>query len=254
MKRKQAIAAFCLIVASIVSLYGCGSVLNRRSPEEWLSLSYSGLAAMDQYVFTGSMSIKTADGMEFKPQTFEGKVVDHQQLTLQTSSEDPLHWNPVQVLEALNNTKKEISLMNDTNDPETVMLHIVEDEAVSKKRWEQRLRERLDQLAAKAPLEDSPYKKEWVNELARSRKQLDAMLASLKAVSEYELVIDRNRLLPIKMDEKTVFSYTHTGKPYSEERYTTVRFQSFDSASSDTVQQSLSRVTMELLTSDSRRR
>jgi uncharacterized protein YceK len=236
-KLKQAIAAFCLIVTSIVSLSGCGSGVNRRSPEEWLSLSYSGLAAMDQYAFTGSMSIKTADGMEVKPQTFEGKIVDHQQLTLQTSSEDPLHWNPVQVLEALNNTNKEISLINDTNDPDTVTLHIVEDNAVSKKRWEHRLRQKLDQLAAKPPLENSSYKEEWVKELERSRKQLDAMLTSLKTVSEYELVIDRNRLLPLKMDEKTVFSYTYTGKPVSEERYTTVRFQSFDGASSDAVQQ-----------------
>lgn len=237
MKRMQAIGVLSLVIASMVSLCGCGRVGNQRSPEEWLSLSYSGLAATDQYAFTGSISLKTADGLEFKPEIFEGKVVDHQQLTVQTNSEDPLHWNPVQVLDALNTANEEVRLVNDTYDPETVTLHITEDSNVSKDRWEQRLHQQLDQLGANAPTKDNPYHLEWSEELTRSRKQLDVLLTSLQAVTEYELVIDRDRLLPLKMEEKTVFSYMHQGKPISEARHTIVRFQSFNGASSDAVQQ-----------------
>ncbi|CAM3952654.1 hypothetical protein PAAL109150_01460 [Paenibacillus alkaliterrae] len=249
--RMKVIVTFLWIAGSMMFLFGCGNTAGQRSPEELLSLSYSGLAATDQYAFTGSMSIKTADGFEFKPQIFEGKVVDHKQLTLQTNSEDTLHWNPVQVLEALNESNEEVSLVNGSNDPETVTLHIAENQAASKERWEQRLRQELERLRENVSLEDRSYKDEWQKELERSEKQLNDMLKTMKAVTVYELVIDRDRLLPLKMDEKTVFSYTYNGKPLSEERHTTVRFQSFDGASSDTVQRTLSHVTMDLLTSDS---
>lgn len=238
------------ILTVTLTLSGCGSSDKQRTPEEWLSLSYSGLAAMDQYAFNGSMSIKVGGGIEFTPETFEGKVVDHQQLTVQTSSEDPLHWNPVQVLEALNHSNEKVSLANDANDPETVTLQIEEATEVSKQRWEQRLKQQLEQLATNAPSKDSPYRVEWLSELKRSRKQLEAMLASMQVVTDYELVIDEKRMLPLKMDEKTVFSYKQNGQQVSEARYTTVRFQSFDGASSDTVQQTRSRDRMELLASD----
>ncbi|KRE40526.1 hypothetical protein [Paenibacillus sp. Soil522] len=245
MKRKQAIAASFLIFTCILMMSGCSQVGEQRSPEEWLSLSYSGLAAMDQYAFTGSMSMKTEDGLEFKPEIFEGKVVDHQQLTLQTNSEEPLNWNPVQVLETLNHANEEVRMANDTYDPETVTLMITEHTGITKKRWEQRLHQQLDQLGAKMPAVGSPYRREWKEELTRSHKQLDDMLASMQAVTEYELVIDRDRMLPLKMEEKTSFSYKYDKKPISESRYTTVRFQSFNGASSDTIQQSMKRVTMD---------
>ncbi|WP_169083178.1 hypothetical protein [Paenibacillus sp. PL91] len=243
MRRNKAIGVCLLAIAFILSMLGCGDAGDKRSPGEWLSLSYSGLAATDQYAFTGSMSIKTADGLEFKPEVFEGKVVDHQQLTIQTNTADPLHWNPVQVLEALNNANEDVRLANDTYDPETVTLLITENATVTKERWEQRLRQQLDQLDV--PAEDRPYRQEWLKELARSRKQLDEMLASMQAMTKYELVIDRNRMLPLKMEEKTSFSYSYNHNPVSEERYTTVRFQSFNGASSETVQRTQKRVTMD---------
>ncbi|OBZ16768.1 MULTISPECIES: hypothetical protein [Bacillales] len=243
MGRNKAIGAGVVAVALMMSALGCGSAGDKRTPKEWLSLSYSGLAATDQYDFTGSMSMKTADGLEFKPEVFEGKVVDHQQLTLQTNTADPLHWNPVQVLEALNNANDEVRLLNESNNPDTVTLLITENASVSKERWEQRLRQQLDQLDV--PAADRPYHEEWSKELARSRKQLEQMLASMQAVTKYELVIDRDRLLPLKMEEKTSFSYTYNQKPAAEERHTTVRFQSFNGASSETVQQTQKRVTMD---------
>ncbi|MBD2871482.1 hypothetical protein [Paenibacillus arenilitoris] len=237
---------FCVwMIVLAVPLTACGDVAGRRSPEEWLSLSYSGLAATDQYAFTGSMSMQTADGMTFKPQLFEGKVVDHEQLTLQTSSEDPLHWNPVQVLGALKDEHEEVRVVGGSSDGETVTLRITEGKKASKEKWEQRLRQQLDQLMAGAPSEDSPYKDEWNAELARSKKELDAMLSTLEAEAEYELVIDRDRLLPLRMDEHTTFRFAHKGRELSEERKTSVRFQSFDGSSTGSVQQTQSRDTMD---------
>ncbi|WP_054028045.1 hypothetical protein [Bacillus sp. FJAT-28004] len=245
MKRKKAIGVSILTFATMLSFVGCATVGDHRSPEEWLSLSYSGLAATDQYDFTGSMSIKTEGGLAFKPEVFEGKVVDHQQLTLQTNSQETMHWNPVKVLETLNQSNEEVQIVNDSMNAETVTLLITENENVSKEKWEQRLRQQLDQLVANMPSGEQPYRQEWMEEMARSRNQLDAMLSTMHASTEYELVIDRTKLLPLKMEEKTSFQYTYNKRPFSESRYTTVRFQSFNGALSDTVQQMHKRVTMD---------
>ncbi|MDQ8733478.1 hypothetical protein [Paenibacillus sp. LHD-38] len=245
MKLRHAGQAAVLLFAFTFFMAGCGNVGDQRTPEEWLSLSYSGLAATDQYAFTGSMSIKAEDGLAFKPETFEGKVVDHQQLTLQTNSEDPLHWNPVQVLEALNQSNENVRIASSSAEPETITLVIKESAEVSKERWRERLLKQLDQLGANRPEENRPYLKEWTEEFTRSRNQLEGMLASLQADTEYELVIDRDRMLPLKMEEKTSFHYKNDQKPYSETRYTTVRFQSFNGASSETVQQKRKHVTID---------
>ncbi|WP_419872999.1 hypothetical protein [Candidatus Pristimantibacillus sp. PTI5] len=245
MRQRHKKPAAAVLFALTLFIAGCGMIGDQRTPEEWLSLSYSGLAATDQYAFTGSMSIKTEDGLAFKPETFEGKVIDHQQLTLQTNSADPLHWNPVQVLETLNQTNENVRIAAAGNDPDTVTLIIKESASVSKERWRERLNMQLDQLMANRPAEDRPYHQEWTEEFSRSRKQLDDMLASLQADTEYELIIDRDRLLPLKMEEKTSFRYRNEQKPYSETRFTTVRFQSFNGASSESVQQKRKHVTID---------
>ncbi|WP_138751711.1 hypothetical protein [Paenibacillus sinopodophylli] len=230
-----------LFLLGLVFLGGCGSTGKQRTPQEWLSLSYSGLAATDQYAFTGSMSMKTEGGLSFEPEIFEGRVVDHQQLTLQTSSTDPLHWNPVQVLEALNESSEEVYIVEDNKDADTIKLMLKEAASLSNERWKQRLLQQLDQLGANMPAAESPYFHEWTKELNSSRKQLEAILTTLEAETEYELVIDRDRLLPLEMKEETVFRYRKADKPFSETRKTTVRFQSFDGNSSDAVQHKLNR-------------
>ncbi|MGO4543742.1 hypothetical protein AB4Z29_03020 [Paenibacillus sp. 2TAB23] len=242
---KQAVGAALLFMLSVSFMTGCSSTGKQRTPEEWLSLSYSGLAATDQYAFTGSMSIKTDEGVSFKPEIFDGKVVDHQQLTLQTSSTDPLHWNPVQVLEALNQSNEEVRIAEDNTDPDRVKLIIKESAHLSKERWKQRLLQQVDQLGANRPAKELPYFQKWSKALSSSRDELEAMLATLEASTEYELVIDRDRLLPLKMEEETLFRYKHKGNPFSESRHTTVRFQSFNGDSSDTVQHKRKHVTID---------
>ncbi|MDQ0059547.1 hypothetical protein [Paenibacillus harenae] len=208
----------------------------QREPKRWLSLSYSGLAAMDQYTFTGSMNMSLNGGTSFSPRTFEGKVIDHKQLTLQTNSGDQLHINPVLVLESLAQSDKNNIVISESSDPDTITLQIAEDDEASKKRWEQRLRQQLEALMVNEPPVSAPYKKEWDQEAERSRKQLEAMLSSMRTKSSYELVIDRNRLLPLRLDEQTVFQYEYGGKTASEARHTAIRFQAFEGSSSAAVQ------------------
>lgn len=217
-------------------LNGCANMDAGRQPEEWLSLSYAGLEATDQYEFVGVMSMENSTGMKAEPKVFEGKVVDHQQLTVQTNSQDPLHIHPVKALGMLKNTKKEVRLLEGESNASTVKLLVLEQEDATLDRWKQRLYAQLDQIAANAPDQDAPYKAEWEQELSRSRQKLQSLLDTLNVQTSYEVVIDRKRLLPLVIDEKTRFHYQNNGQEVQESRSTTLRFQSFKGAVSSTVQ------------------
>jgi hypothetical protein len=236
MRDKPKKIAACILICASVALGGCGGMNVQREPEQWLSLSYSGLAAMDQYAFTGSMDMSLNGGMPVSPQTFQGKVTDHKQLTLQTNSGDQLHINPAHVLESLAQSDNIKIVVSDSSDPDTITLLIAEDASSAKEKWGQRLREQLEALMVNEPPDSAPYKKEWEQEAERSRKQLEAMLSSMSTKTSYELVIDENRLLPLRLDEQTEFQYEYGGKMASEARHTTIRFHAFDGASSAAVQ------------------
>src|SRR5690606_21599436 len=90
-----------LLLLAMLTLGGCAADADSRTPEEWLSLAYSGLAAMDQYHFTGSVSMGMDEAVMSRPQMFEGKVVAHEQLTIQSDEQTPISWNPVDVLSKL---------------------------------------------------------------------------------------------------------------------------------------------------------
>jgi len=217
-------------------LTGCSGLNKDRSPEEWLSLSYAGLTGVDQYMYTGSLRIFAENGIEFVPQTFEGKVIDHKQLNIQTSSEDPLLMNPVKALERLSRANSGAKVVTKEQTRGSVTLLITESGEASHAEWSALLNQRMEQLADKGPLEEGKYKEEWNKEFAASKEQLDEMLRSLTAETTYELVIDRNRLLPLKLEEHTLFNYSYKDQPRSENRHTSVRFQSFDGAASKAVQ------------------
>ncbi|MFD0587945.1 hypothetical protein ACFQZE_08005 [Paenibacillus sp. GCM10027627] len=223
-----------LLLVLTVLLAGCTS-LGKRSPEEWLSLSYSGLAAMDQYAFSGSMSIGVENGVVIKPQMFDGKVVNHKQLTIQSDKSEPLNWNPVEVLKSLSNTHESVEIVADGElDPsgaETLTLRVQEQSGVSKERWSRMLKGQMEQLglqqtqrgAGAAGAEKSKLLKNASNEL-------NEMLNTLEVQTQYDIVIDKRKLVPLKVEEKANFLYHRKEKQVKEFRHALVRFQSFDGA------------------------
>ncbi|MBH5316788.1 hypothetical protein I6N90_03050 [Paenibacillus sp. GSMTC-2017] len=229
MRRILSVLVFILIMQSLM---GCMGTSRNRSPKEWLSLSYSGLAAMDQYAFTGSMSMGMGEGMMFKPQTFEGKIVNHHQLTLQSEQQDPLYRNPVDVLRSLNESHKAIEIIKDGTEESTaagiIVLRIWDDRNVVKKNWSKKLNEQLDQLAGNHLIAETVGGKEQKIVLEQSKIELNNMLDSLEVDSQYEIIIDKKKLIPLKLEEQTLFSYMRNGNPTKEYRHTNVRFQSFD--------------------------
>ncbi|RIX49956.1 hypothetical protein D3P08_22055 [Paenibacillus nanensis] len=224
-----------LTMAGLAVMMGCTGAAPNRSPEEWLSLSYSGLAAMDQYSFAGSMQIGMGEGVMLRPKMFEGNVVNHHQLTIQSEHQDPLYWNPVEVLKALNQSYETVEMLplneGEASNKEIIAIRVKEKEAASKKRWSSALRREMEQLTGGIEQGNHPSMTKRMELLAQANKELDDMLSTLNVVTEYDITIDRQRMLPLKMEERTLFDYTRKNRPIRENRQTTVRFEAFDGAS-----------------------
>lgn len=232
MSRNRAALHFVVVISIIAGLLGCAGITPNRTPEKWLSLSYSGLAAMDQYTFTGSMSMGMEEGVMFKPQMFEGKVVNHHQLTIQSDQQDPLYWNPVEVLEALNKSHDTIEIIQDgerdASGVQSLLLRVQEKPNSSKEKWVNALSKGLKQLSGETIIgsKQSEHKrKELLEDAAR---ELEGMLDTLKVQTEYDILIDKKKMIPLKMEERTLFYYTRDRRSVKENRHTTVRLQSFD--------------------------
>ncbi len=221
--------AILIAMSMLLPLLGCGQPGEGRTAEEWLSLAYSGLAAKDEYGFSGSFSMRTADGVAYRPQTFEGKIAEHNQLTLQSEHGNQPHFNPVQVLDMLRQEHAEVKLAKAARRDKQITLIIKQKEKVSTARWSGRLRAELAEVEnEKLPGGAASQREEIADEMNRAKQQLEQMLDGMQASSYYEVVIDRASLLPVTMEENTDFRYTYKGRAVSESRHTSVRLQSFD--------------------------
>lgn len=224
-----------IALTGFAALMGCAGAAPNRTAEEWLSMSYSGLAAMDQYSFAGSMQIGMDEGVMFRPQMFEGKVVNHHQLTIQSDHQDPLYWNPVEVLKALNDSYETVEIVQQTegeaNNADTVTIRVREEETASKKRWSNSLRQGMEQLSGGIVQGSASSNMKRQSLLEQATRELDGMLETLNVETEFDITIEKQRMLPLKMEERTLFAYTRNNRPIKENRQTTVRFEAFDGAS-----------------------
>lgn len=223
-----------LVLTGLAVMLGCAGAVQNRTPEDWLSKSYSGLAAMDQYSFAGSMQIGMDEGVMFRPQMFEGKVVNHHQLTIQSDHQDPLYWNPVEVLKALNDSYETVEIVQQTegegNNSDTITIRVREKESASKKRWSNTLRQGMEQLSGGIVQGSASNGTKRKALLEQAKQELDGILETLNVVTEYDIIIEKQRMVPLKMEERTSFAYTRNNRPIKENRQTTVRFEAFDGA------------------------
>lgn len=238
MNRRPKVKTLFAVLLLAFGLCGCSGTATNRTPEQWLSLSYSGLAAMDQYAFTGSISMGMEEGVMFKPQLFEGKVVNHQQLTIQSDKQDPLYWNPVDVLGSLNRSHESVEIISDgernENDVETLVLRAVEKKDAAKNRWTGVLVQELERVTGDVVIESGTLSAKRKQMADQAKQELDAMLHSLEVLTEYEIIINKKRMLPLKMEEKTTFIYERDGRQLKENRHTSIRFQAFESSAAQT--------------------
>ena len=206
-----------------------------RSPEELFKLTVSGLSAVQQYGFTAT---STMDGAREKRE-FRGVVKEHDQLQLLAAGTDGQEWlgqrnadavrslNPEGLMSWLLGHKADVTLDESRSNAGTVLLIIRQDPEQAASMWRSRLQDKWQAVRAEQPqnsdvwprLNDSQRKQfaaEWNAELDSSSAQWRSMMDSLSADSQYELVINRSRLIPISLKEHSQLHYL-TGKTASTE-------------------------------------
>lgn len=244
-RRLLRITTAAVSLAFVFFASGCSAFGGKRTADQWLSLAYSGLAATDQYHFTGSMSMQVASGVMLEPHTFHGKVVNHQNMTIQSEQQagNSYDWEPLQIMKRLNESNPSVQFAPEreghTKKGATITLLVEEVPSATKARWEQHLKGEMGQITEKGSSNagtTGEQQRLWKKELERSWGELEAMLSSLQAKAEYVLVIDKRSMLPLKVEEATTFYYEHHGKPTVESRHTSVRLDAFDGTYRQTVQ------------------
>ncbi|CAH1208577.1 hypothetical protein [Paenibacillus sp. JJ-223] len=82
--RRHMPTAFLLIVLALC-MGGCGMFQKEQTPEEVFSRAVSGIAGKERLVFEGEAGLRRENSARFENQfKFEGKLEDHDRLTLQT--------------------------------------------------------------------------------------------------------------------------------------------------------------------------
>lgn len=198
-------------------------------------MSISGLASIDQYEFSGETAVTLPNGVSGKPKAYRGKVIDHEKLIVQSEGESTSEVNPAKLLAWIQNSPKEVSLMKSDQEGLVQLSIHMKGDAPAAKLTEQ-LQSELTALAADAPKEGAAYRKAWEEEFHRSKQQLNEVLKTLRVKSDYKLYVDRNKMLPMQLEEYSMISYVSQGRSHQETRRSRIALESFNGRTSSPVQ------------------
>ncbi|SFE13764.1 hypothetical protein SAMN04487969_101255 [Paenibacillus algorifonticola] len=227
-------SALLALLACTAWLSGCMDVADKRTPEQWLSLSAAGLAATDTYSFSGSTSIIGADGWSYTPRRFSGEVVNHEQVKsyAATAADQSESRTPAELLKELQQSTNKVSIQTAATAEGHIVLQAAVDKMAAKRRWEQRLTAEMAALASQAPAAEGELRQEWLRTYETSHQELQQMLSTLEVDGQYKLTIDRSRLVPLQLEEQTIFAYQKQGKRIMEKRTTNISLSAFDGSTS----------------------
>ncbi|MFC4809982.1 hypothetical protein [Paenibacillus sp. GCM10023250] len=225
-----------------LALSGCAHDAN-RPPKELLSLSVSGLSGVDRYAFSGDTAIGAGSETADRFAAFSGTVLNHDQVSVRAEGGTeamPVGIHPLRLLNDVERTAASAAIVPEASNGKRTVLRITADPAKAANVWANRLRGEFAMLAKKVPASsaaDAPgagtrrltkpsaLQEAWTRELDRSRKQFEGMLSTLSVRSSSTLVIDRKKLLPLSLEERTEFRFTADGKPARESRTTRITFK-----------------------------
>ncbi|NBD26407.1 hypothetical protein [Paenibacillus glycinis] len=236
--RASRIAIYCCL---LLAMAGCARSSN-RSPEELLSLAVSGLSGVDRYAFQGNAGIGPNSRAAGNPVGFRGTVENHDQVSMRSidpnTSATAIH--PLELLNEIEATAAKTELVPEESDKQRAVLRITADPKKAAAVWAERLRSELAMLEKKVPegtvargkgeralnaAARSALQEEWSKELAGSKKQLEVMLSTMQVRSVCKLVIDRKRMLPRSLEQRTDFRYQAGGENRSENRSMNLSFE-----------------------------
>lgn len=209
-------------------LSGCGSD-GQRSPADLLRLTVSGLSAREQYTFNGE-SVGTLEAGEEKT-VFIGTVQRHDGLklkqvggvTLLSSGSDRLGddgYNPSALLEGLLRHKAAVKLDEARSDSGTACLIVTPRKEQSQRLWRERLDKQWKGVQTLRAAHKSGLK-------SLGEQDWSVRMNTLQARTEYVLLVDRHRLVPISLTENSTLTYNAKDSIKEEKRRIAFQFHGF---------------------------
>lgn len=198
------------LLAAASLLAGCAATSAERSPREMLRLAVSGLSVPESYRFALIETDPSGAGAA-RQEEWKGEVRRHDGLRLLTSGagaavridgsdrygEDS--YNPSALLEGLLDGAASVRLDEARSDGGEAVLLIKPSASFASGLWSKRLRSQAEPSSAARPLQAADMR--------------------------CELVVDRHRLVPVELTERSRLVFADGGKRVEEERSLRFRFE-----------------------------
>lgn len=216
----------------------------------------AGVAVQPNRVFAGTVMDRNRLFLHASPQTNENGVLREKKANpgepivftrneygwgtdqaLNMSQEaGSFRWNPVQAMERLQSSAKQVTINKELSNNQTIVLDVETDSkqmtkqvksqfAPSAERWI--APERLQRLKNEYGLTDrqlASMRSEMQQKISAASGKLNDMLNSLNARGLYRIWIDRQGNMPQQLREETQLNYTSAGKQVEETSVVQFRF------------------------------
>lgn len=225
---------------------GCGDPHRARSPEETLAIAAAGLAGVDKYDFNVRTGLGYRQAKPYFIEEYEGRVIGHAKPTIRRASkggESALSadrqqlGSPAERLAAVQKLAQSVEYADSAEKGPNLSLSILLRPDAAAQAEAAFLRAAFERSAEAVSPEtigsgngkaDQRLRQAVREEIADSRRKLEAMLRTLEVEDRVYLTVDRSRMLPVRMEETVVMRYVSEGKKRVEKRVSTVTIGGFD--------------------------
>lgn len=220
-------------ICSMLLLQGCALWPASMPAEKAFGLSASALSGSERYGFNGEVAVVDAGGWVANRAKYKGEVVGHgklnmevtpsQQGTAANSQQPAPGFQPLQLLQAINNGSASISYVERPNRSEPVQFRIKLDKDVARKRIATSLKG--DLAAVRNEKAFAGKNREAAEKvLRRADKTLDEALSTLQVSTVCLWSADPRTWFPRRLKEETVLEYRLGGRSYREKRVSVTNF------------------------------
>jgi len=235
-----------VLLAAMLALSACGGVENTHTAEETLALATAGLSGIDRYGFSVRTEALLGDQPMYEIEAYEGEVTGHQQLKVwpkgglkqldAVKDGDARMRNPAGWLARVEQLDKSVEYVPEGADGTKLRLRIQLAPEAARSEISAAMRAALEQVADEADRvaadaeggSAAELRRALAQEVKLSRAKLEQMLLTLEVESGIVLDIERSRLLPLRMEERTSMRYKAESGSRAEKRVTFVTFADYD--------------------------
>jgi hypothetical protein len=234
MTKQQAYRVFLFgMIFGLLQLQGCIPSSSSMPANKAFALSASALSGSENYAFDGKVSLINPAGFVGSEASYEGVVIGHGDLRIQwkdanthavsVKSPSKISYQPLKLLAAIKGNSAVIAYAKTPSPNSPVHFQIKLDDKVAREREVAGLRADFALLSNESNLlRGNPVEARKI--ISRSKKKLEAALATLKVTTVCNWTADPKDWFPRQMSEETALAYTWNGMPCREKRISVTNF------------------------------